>query len=83
MEHIQKLGDDKYYLKSTLWPMLQALFDANNVEDFCRQFPPNALISDNAVREQHEKLLASQINGCLQGVGTSGPWLHLHALLTR
>jgi hypothetical protein len=40
VEHLHKLGDDQSYLKSTLWPMLKALFDAANVEEFRRQFPP-------------------------------------------
>jgi hypothetical protein len=53
--------------------MLQALFDANDVEDFHCQFPPRTPVSDNTVREQREKLLASQIDDCLQGAGTSGP----------
>jgi hypothetical protein len=73
MEHLQKLGEDKNYLKSTLWPMLQAFFDVDNVYDFCRQFPPSAPVSDNTKRAQREKLLASHINGCLQGAGTGGP----------
>jgi hypothetical protein len=36
VETLKKLGDDKNYLKSTLWPMLQDLFDAADVEDFHR-----------------------------------------------
>jgi hypothetical protein len=47
VEHLQKLGEDKNYLKSTLWPMLQAFFDADDVYDFRRQFPPTAPVSDN------------------------------------
>jgi hypothetical protein len=72
VEHIKKLGDDRGYLKGTLWPMLQALFDAHDVQDFRSRFPHTVPASDNAEREGRQKLNAFEIQGCLQGEGTSG-----------
>jgi hypothetical protein len=77
VEHIKKLGDDMGYLKGTLWPMLQALFDAHDVQDFRSRLPHTAPASDNAEREGRQKLNAFEIQGCLQGEGTSGLWFIL------
>jgi hypothetical protein len=72
VEHLQKLGDDKNYLKSTLWPLLQDFFDADDVEEFRRDFPCTVGLSENALREEHQEFISSDIQGCLQGEGTGG-----------
>jgi hypothetical protein len=49
VEHLQKSGDDKSYLKGTLWPLLQALFDADDVEEFHSRLPHSTTASNSAI----------------------------------
>jgi hypothetical protein len=72
VEHLQKLGDDKSYLKRTLWPLLQVLFDTGDVEEFHSRLLHSTIASNSAIQEDCGKLLASEIHGCLQGEGTTG-----------
>jgi hypothetical protein len=61
VEHLQKLGDDKNYLKSTLWPLLQDFFDADDVQEFRHDFPCTAGLSENALREERQEFISSDI----------------------
>jgi hypothetical protein len=72
VEHLQKLGDNKNYLKSTLWPLLQDFFDSDDVQEFHRDFPYTAGLSENALRKERQEFISSDIQGCLQGEGTGG-----------
>jgi hypothetical protein len=77
VEYLQKLGDDKNYLKGTLWPLLQALFDTDDVEEFHSRLPHSTTAFNSAIQEDRGKLLASEIHGCLHGEGTTGLWFKL------
>jgi hypothetical protein len=59
VEQLKKLTHDKNYLKSTLWPMLQGLFDAADVKEFNCKFPHSADFPDTAVAEDRKEVFAS------------------------
>jgi hypothetical protein len=71
--------------------MLQAFFNAADVEDFRSCFSYSVPELENANNAELERTLATQIEGLLQGEGTNGPsgsccelspiW-HLSLLLT-
>ena len=81
VEQLKKLADDKNYLKSRLWPMLQGLFDAANVQEFNREFPHSVDIPDTTIVENCKEISASQSHNRLQGRGTHGPQFILSSCL--
>jgi hypothetical protein len=68
-----KLADDNNYLKSTLWPLLEALYTATDVTDLHSQ---NATLLQNNRTEEHDLTQITDLIGSAQAVegeGTCGP----------
>jgi hypothetical protein len=52
---VERLGDDRSFLKSSLWPLLQGLFGSIDVSDFCSYFPQSVQGLNAKVLELYEK----------------------------
>jgi hypothetical protein len=66
LKKLEKSEDNKNHLKSMVWPMLQAFFNATDVEDFRSCFSHSVLELENANNAEMEKMLATQFEGLLQ-----------------
>jgi hypothetical protein len=80
VEKVERLGDDRSFLKSSLWPLLQGLFESANVVDFHSQFPQSMQGLNAKVSKPHEKVETFGIAEDLEGEGTYiplGPSWHL------
>jgi hypothetical protein len=55
VEKVERLGDNRSFLKSSLWPLLQGLFGSVDVADFHLHFPQSVQGLNTKVPVLYEK----------------------------
>jgi hypothetical protein len=73
IEYMLKLEDDRNYLKTWLWPLLEGLFASADVAQFKSFYPSSFLESDIVVPKVFQLLGQSRISSFVEGEGTGEP----------
>ena len=70
VEDIQKLGDDKGFLKGCLWPLLQGFSGCEDITDFRVHYPNSVVDPSVKIQKLYESQGASPSTGNVEGEGT-------------
>ena len=70
VKDIQKLGNDKGFLKGCLWPLLQGLSGCEDITDFRRHYPNNVVDPSVKIQKLYESGATSASTGNIEGEGT-------------
>jgi hypothetical protein len=72
VQDVEGIGDDRQFLKLSLWPVLQRLYGCQDVADF-RSHIPSSLVPSGLKVPLHEKEFEAEVELDVVGEGTCEP----------
>jgi hypothetical protein len=70
---VQKLGDDKAFLRVCLWPTLQALYKSEDIKQFHERYPKSEVELTVEKVNVFQVCPRSTTTDTVEGEGTCGP----------
>jgi hypothetical protein len=74
VQHMEKLEEDRNYLKYSLWPLLEGFFASKDIQQFRSFYPQSFLDPHTRVPKVYELQGESGISSFVEGEGTGEPY---------